>query len=198
MDMHFSLKGQTIDLVPLDISHSDDLKEAVKDGELFNHWYTFIPKPGDMDSEINRRLKLFEEKSMIPFAVIDKKTQKAIGMTTFMNLNLANKKTEIGSTWYRQNVQKTAVNIEAKILLLTHAFEVFECIAVEFRTHFINFQSRKAIEALGAKLDGILRNDRIMPDGSLRDTCVYSILNHEWPTVKNHLNYRLKKRLSHS
>lgn len=189
------LRGQHVALLPLNMSHEDDLVEAVKDGELWRHWYTLIPSPEKMGEEIKRRLKLQDQGSMLPFAVMA--SGKAVGMTTYMNIDAPNKRLEIGSTWYRANVQRTPLNTECKRLLLTHAFEQLQCIAVEFRTHFFNQQSRRAIERLGAKLDGILRNHAINthPDavGALRDTCVYSILNTEWPSVKAHLDYQLRR-----
>jgi RimJ/RimL family protein N-acetyltransferase len=189
------LRGQHVTLLPLNMSHEGDLVEAVKDGELWRHWYTLIPPPEKMGEEIKRRLKLQDQGSMLPFAVMA--SGKAVGMTTYMNIDAPNKRLEIGSTWYRANVQRTPLNTECKRLLLTHAFEQLQCIAVEFRTHFFNQQSRRAIERLGAKLDGILRNHAINthPDavGALRDTCVYSILNTEWPSVKAHLDYQLRR-----
>jgi len=186
-----SLQGQQVSLVPLSPAHHDDLTAAVKDGELWNLWYTKIPAPDQMRAEIERRLDLQNQGSMIPFAVIEKSTGAAVGMTTFMNIDAANRRVEIGSTWYRKRVQRSALNTECKLLLLGHAFERLNCIAVEFRTHFFNQQSRAAIERLGAKLDGILRQHQIAGNGTLRDTCVYSILDREWPAVKAHLIHRL-------
>jgi RimJ/RimL family protein N-acetyltransferase len=189
------LLGKHVQLVPLSMAHHDALVEAVKDGELWRHWYTFIPTPEKMADEISRRLNLHQQGSMLPFAVLQE--GKAVGMTTYMNIDAPNKRVEIGSTWYRANVQRSSLNTECKRLLLAHAFEQLNCIAVEFRTHFFNQQSRNAIERLGAKLDGILRNHAINthPDavGALRDTCVYSILNTEWPSVKAHLDYQLSR-----
>ncbi len=189
------LSGKHVQLVPLSMAHHDELIEAVKDGELWRHWYTFIPTPEKMAEEISRRLNLHQQGSMLPFAVLQH--GKAVGMTTYMNIDAPNKHVEIGSTWYRANVQRSPLNTECKRLLLAHAFEQLNCIAVEFRTHFFNQQSRNAIERLGAKLDGILRNHAINthPDavGALRDTCVYSILNTEWPSVKAHLDYQLSR-----
>jgi len=189
------LSGKHVRLVPLSMAHHDALIEAVKDGELWRHWYTFIPTPEKMADEISRRLNLHQQGSMLPFAVLQE--GKAVGMTTYMNIDAPNKRVEIGSTWYRANVQRSSLNTECKRLLLAHAFEQLNCIAVEFRTHFFNQQSRNAIERLGAKLDGILRNHAINthPDavGALRDTCVYSILNTEWPSVKAHLDYQLSR-----
>jgi RimJ/RimL family protein N-acetyltransferase len=186
-----SLHGRHVSLVPLAHSHHDDLVDAVKDGELWTLWYTKIPTPEEMLAEIDRRLELQKQGSMIPFAIIEKSTQEAVGMTTFMNIDAANRRVEIGSTWYRKRVQRSALNTECKLLLLTHAFEQLNCIAVEFRTHFFNMQSRAAIERLGAKLDGVLRQHQIASNGTLRDTCVYSILDREWPTVEAHLTHRL-------
>jgi RimJ/RimL family protein N-acetyltransferase len=189
------LLGKHVQLVPLSMAHHDALIEAVKDGELWRHWYTFIPTPEKMADEISRRLNLHQQGSMLPFAVLQ--DGKAVGMTTYMNIDAPNQRVEIGSTWYRANVQRSSLNTECKRLLLAHAFEQLNCIAVEFRTHFFNQQSRNAIERLGAKLDGILRNHAINthPDavGALRDTCVYSILNTEWPSVKAHLDYQLRR-----
>ena len=192
------LSGQHVQLVALSQLHHDDLVQAVRDGELWNHWYTAIPTPEGMAAEIARRLDLQTKGSMCPFAVIDPTTGQAVGMTTYMNIDAANRRVEIGSTWYRQSVQRTPLNTEAKRLLLTHAFEQLNCIAVEFRTHFFNQQSRRAIERLGAKLDGVLRSHQINPHplgtGALRDTCVYSIIASEWPTVKAHLDYQLRRQ----
>jgi RimJ/RimL family protein N-acetyltransferase len=186
-----SLHGRHVSLVPLSHSHHDDLVEAVKDGELWTLWYTKIPAPEGVRAEIDRRLELQRQGSMIAFAVIDMSSREAVGMTTFMHIDAVNRRLEIGSTWYRKRVQRSALNTECKLLLLTRAFEQLNCIAVEFRTHFFNQQSRAAIERLGAKLDGVLRQHQIAGNGTLRDTCVYSILDREWPTVKAHLSHRL-------
>ena len=187
-----SLIGRYVSLVPLTYSHHDDLVEAVKDGELWGLWYTKIPAPEGVRAEIDRRLDFQRQGSMLAFAVIEQSTQQAVGMTTFMHIDALNRRVEIGSTWYRQRVQRSALNTECKLLLLTHAFERLNCIAVEFRTHFFNMQSRTAIERLGAKLDGILRQHQFASNGTLRDTCVYSILDREWPAVKSHLIHRLQ------
>jgi N-acetyltransferase len=188
-----SLHGQLASLVPLAHSHHDNLVEAVEDGELWNLWYTNIPTPDRLRAEIDRRLELRDKGSMVPFAVIEKYTGEAVGMTTFMNIDAVNRRLEIGSTWYRPRVQRSGLNTECKLLLLTHAFEQLKCIAVEFRTHFFNSRSRAAIERLGAKLDGILRQHLVAANGTLRDTCVYSVLDREWPTVKAHLTHQLTK-----
>lgn len=187
-----TLSGKHVELVPLSYEHVDDLTESVRDGELWLLWYTIIPEPAKVRDEIERRLRLQAEGSMMPFAVIDKNTGRACGMTTFMNIDGTARRVEIGSTWYRKSVQRSRLNTECKLLLLTHAFENLQCIAVEFRTSFFNKQSRKAIERLGAKLDGILRNHVRHVNGTLRDTCVYSIIESEWSTVKAHLTALLK------
>lgn len=189
-----TLFGQGCTLVPLTHSHHDELMEAVKDGELWNAWYTLIPKPEMMQKEIDRRLNLQKAGSMLPFSIIDNTTGKAIGVTTFLNADASNRRIEIGATWICKSKQRTGINTECKLLMLMHAFESLNCVGVEFRTHFFNQQSRKSIERLGAKLDGILRHHMIMPDNTLRDTCVYSILSSEWNTVKTHLNWKISKR----
>jgi RimJ/RimL family protein N-acetyltransferase len=189
-----SLSSQCVDLEPLSLAHRADLAESVRDGELWNLWYTSIPSPDAMKAEIERRLRLQAEGSMLPFAVVDKATQRAVGMTTYMHIDSVNHRLEIGSTWYRKSVQRTSLNTQCKLLLLKHAFERLACIAVEFRTHFFNRQSRQAIERLGAKLDGVLRQHQRSADGAFRDTCVYSIIEAEWPTVRANLVHRLKPR----
>jgi RimJ/RimL family protein N-acetyltransferase len=192
-----TLTGQYVTLVPLGTAHHDDLVEAVRDGELWRMWYTAIPTPQGVAAEITRRLGLQDQGSMLPFAVIENATGKAVGLTTYMNIDNGNRRVEIGSTWYRRRVQRTALNTECKMLLLQHAFEQLQCIAVEFRTHFFNQQSRAGIERLGAKLDGVLRSHQVNPHpdakGSLRDTCVYSVIAPEWPMVRAHLSYQLSK-----
>ncbi len=188
-----TLSGDHCTLVPLSHDHHDDLVEAVKDGELWKLWYTLIPAPDEMAEEIERRLRMQAQGSMIPFTVIDNNTAKVIGMTTFLNVEPANRRLEIGATWLSQSVQRSLVNTEAKSLLLTYAFETLHCNVVEFRTHRLNVSSRRSIERLGAKLDGILRHHMIMPDKTVRDTCVYSIIDCEWLTIKKHLHWLITK-----
>ncbi|QDG77900.1 GNAT family N-acetyltransferase [Labrenzia sp. PHM005] len=186
-----TLTGTHVLLVPLAMQHADDLAEASAEGDLWKAWYTSVPKPDGVREEIERRLSLQASGSMLPFTVLTP-DGKAVGMTTYMNIDPIHKRVEIGSTWYRKAVQRTGLNTECKLMLLTHAFEDLECIAVEFRTHFMNRQSRTAIERLGAKLDGVLRSHQRTADGALRDTAVYSILPHEWPAVKNGLMFKLE------
>jgi RimJ/RimL family protein N-acetyltransferase len=188
-----TLSGAHARLEPLSHDHINGLREAVKDGELWKLWYTLIPRPEDMGKEIDRRLSLRAAGSMLPFTVFDG-AGKIAGMTTYMNVDAANRRVEIGSTWYAKRVQRSALNTQCKLLLLTHAFDKLDCIAVEFRTHFFNHQSRRGIERLGAKLDGILRNHQIATNGTLRDTVVYSIIASEWPTVRAHLTYQLNEK----
>src|SRR6266576_3865472 len=188
-----SLRGAYARLEPLSQDQCDGLTEAVRDGELWKLWYTFIPRAEDMPKEIDRRLGLQKASSMLPFTVFDA-DGKIAGMTTYMNVDTPNRRVEIGSTWYARRVQRSALNTQCKLLLLTHAFETLDCIAVEFRTHFFNHQSRRGIERLGAKQDGILRNHQTAPNGTLRDTVVYSIIASEWPTVKAHLTYQLNEK----
>ena len=188
-----TLSGPHARLEPLSHQHLDGLTEAVKDGELWKLWYTFIPPPENMGKEIERRLSLQRAGSMLPFTVFDANGHIA-GMTTYMNVDAANRRVEIGSTWYARRVQRSALNTQCKLLLLAHAFDKLDCIAVEFRTHFFNRQSRQGIERLGAKLDGILRNHQVATNGTLRDTAVYSIIASEWPTVRAHLTYQLNEK----
>src|SRR5690606_32515355 len=145
-------------------------------------------------AEIDKRLEQQSKGSMLPFTVVAADSGKAVGMTTYMNIDAEQRRVEIGSTWYRKSVQRTALNTECKLMLLSHAFDKLDCIAVEFRTHFLNQQSRRAIERLGARLDGVLRNHRRSSDGTLRDTCVYSIIASEWPAVRSHLRHQLARQ----
>ena len=187
-----SLRGTHVQLVPLAPEHAPALTEAVRDGELWNLWYTAVPRPEGMAAEIERRLGLHAAGSMLPFTVLDAEGTP-VGMTTYMNIDRVHRRVEIGSTWYAGRVQRSPLNTEAKRLLLAHAFDTLDCIAVEFRTHRFNQQSRRAIERLGAQLDGILRSHQRSADGSLRDTVVYSIIAAEWPTVRQHLAHQLSK-----
>lgn len=189
-----TLRGEYASLQPLSPAHHDALVEAVQDGELWKLWYTSVPSPETMAKEIERRLGLQAAGTMLPFTVFDAEGRIA-GMTTYMNVDAANRRVEIGSTWYAKRVQRSALNTQCKRLLLAHAFEALDCIAVEFRTHFFNHQSRRAIERLGAKQDGVLRSHQVAPNGTLRDTVVFSIIASEWPTVKAHLDHQLHDKL---
>jgi len=185
------LQGQHARLEPLRTDHASALSEAVQDGQLWKLWFTTIPTPAGMADEVQRRLDLQTSGSMLPFVVFSVTDGRLAGMTTYMNIDRKNRRLEIGSTWYRQSLQRTGLNTECKRMLLGHAFEQLHCIAVEFRTHWHNTASRRGIERLGAKLDGVLRNHQVLPNGSLRDTCVYSITDSEWPAVRAHLDHGL-------
>ena len=186
------LRGRHVVLEPLAPEHEAELSEAVLEGELWRLWVTRIPSPEGMAAEIRRRLTEHETGTMVPWAVRDARTGRAVGMTTYMNVRADNRRLEIGSTWLSVGAQRTAVNPEAKLLLLTRAFEVLDCVAVEFRTHWHNRRSRRAIEALGAKPDGVLRNQDLWRDGTVRDVAVYSIIDAEWPSVRLGLRERLQ------
>ena len=187
-----TLAGRHASLVPLAPGHLAGLQQATRDGDLSTLWYTAVPAPESMAAEIERRLGLLAQDSMLPFTVLDAEG-RIVGMTTYMNVDAANRRVEIGSTWYARRVQRTPLNTECKLMLLTHAFDTLGCIAVEFRTHRLNTQSRRAIERLGAQLDGILRSHQIGAGGTLRDTAVYSITAAEWPTVRLHLRFQLER-----
>ncbi|GAA5158051.1 GNAT family N-acetyltransferase [Ornithinimicrobium tianjinense] len=191
-----TLTGDLVTLTPLSPQDHDGLVAAAGDGDLWGLTYTSVPRPEAMAAEIERRLGLLREGRMVPFTVRRSATGEPVGMTTLMNLDEPNRRLEIGSTWLARSAQGTGVNAEAKLLMLAHAFETLGCHAVELRTHWLNRQSRAAIERLGAKLDGILRQHMVMPDGSVRDTCVYSVVAAEWPAVRGELQRRLGTRLA--
>lgn len=186
-----ALTGRHAALEPLSFDHHAALCDAASDGELWNLWYTNIPRPEGMRADIERKLAQQAEGSMLPFAVRNPATGKIAGITTYMNIDAARRRLEIGSTWYAKSVQRTPLNTGCKLLLLTHAFEAMQCIAVEFRTSHFNHASRDAIARLGAKQDGILRNHGFHANGTIRDTVVFSITAGEWPGVKAHLEYKL-------
>lgn len=185
------LTNQFVSLEPLGLKHCGDLAEAVAVGELWRVWYTQVPSPEDMADDIARRRRLHEEGVSIPWAVIDAASGRAVGVTTYLNPDPANRRVEIGSTWLGRRAQGTKINPAAKLLLLSRAFEDLACLGVEFRAHSHNRQSRAAIERLGAKQDGLLRRHKILANGTVRDTVVYSIIDVEWPTVRLGLRERL-------
>lgn len=188
-----TLTGDLVGLEPLSPGHHDALVAAASDGRLWEHWYTAVPSPEGMAADIETRLAEQAAGTMLPFVVRRLSDGVVVGESTYCNVEADVPRLEIGYTWTAQSAQRTGVNAESKLLLLTHAFEVLGCLAVEFRTHWHNHQSRTAIARLGAKQDGVLRNHRRMPDGSLRDTVVFSILDSEWPAVRSGLRYRLAR-----
>jgi RimJ/RimL family protein N-acetyltransferase len=188
-----TLTGAHARLEPLSLDHHDALRGAVADGRLWELWYTTIPSPEAMRGEIERRLALRDAGTMLPFAVKDIASGEIVGMTSFMAIDRVNRRLEIGSTWIAGRVQRGPLNTECKLMLVTHAFDELGCIAVEWRTHFMNQQSRRAIERLGAKLDGVLRSHLIMANGTVRDTAVYSVTAAEWPAVRANLRWQLDK-----
>lgn len=185
------LESENIKLVSLTMEHADALVNAAKDGELWKLWFTFVPNAEIIDDYITTALEQKAKGLSLPFVVIDKASGEVIGSTRFCNADLLNQRVEIGYTWYSKSYQKTSCNTECKLLLLTHAFESLEAIAVEFRTNWHNQASRAAITRLGAKQDGVLRNHQKMPNGGYRDTVVFSIINTEWPSVKENLTFKL-------
>ena len=188
-----TLRGTHATLEPLSRDHADGVRAAAADGELWNLWYTSVPAPDRVDAWLETALDMRERLDAMPFVVREGAGGDIVGSTRYFNVDATNRRLEIGHTWYAKRAQRTAINTECKLLLLTHAFEALRCIAVEFRTHWFNHRSREAIARLGAKQDGVLRNHHLMPDGSRRDTVVFSILDSEWPAVRRHLRWLLER-----
>lgn len=187
------LQGTSVSLEPLEQAHIADIRNAAADGELWKLFFTSVPAPEQTQQWLDTALAMQSQQKAIPFIVREKSGGKIVGSTRFCNIDHQHQRLEIGYTWYSQSVQRSAINTECKLLLLTHAFEVLNCIAVEFRTDWFNRRSQAAIERLGAKRDGVLRNHMILPDGRIRDTVVYSILQNEWPGLKKNLQYMQNK-----
>ncbi|MEP6610080.1 MAG: GNAT family protein [Burkholderiaceae bacterium] len=188
-----TLKGEHASLEPLAREHAPALAKASDDGEIWRLWYTSVAHPTKMDAYIATALDMRERLGAMPFVVRENASGELVGCTRYFNVDTTNRRLEIGHTWYAKRVQRSAVNTECKLMLLAHAFETLKCIAVEFRTHWFNQASRAAIARLGAKQDAVLRNHQISPDGSYRDTVVFSIIESEWPAVKQHLRYQLAR-----
>jgi RimJ/RimL family protein N-acetyltransferase len=187
-----TLTGRHVQLEPLAPGHHDALVAAASDGELWKLWYTSVPSPQTMRNWLETALSMRAHDDLA-FAIRDMRDGSIVGSTRYFRVDAASRRLEIGHTWYARRAQRTGINTEAKLLLLGHAFDALQCIAVEFRTHWMNHQSREAIARLGARQDGVLRNHLRMPDGTLRDTVVFSIIDSEWPTVKRHLQFKLER-----
>ena len=188
-----TLTGTHASIEPLEPGHEQALERAAADGELWRLWYTSVAPPGKMGHYIATALDMREHLDAMPFVIREKASGEIVGCTRYFNVDATHRRLEIGHTWYAKRVQRGPINTECKLLLLTHAFEKLQCIAVEFRTHWFNHASRAAIARLGAKQDGVLRNHQVSADGSRRDTVVFSIIDGEWPAVKQHLRYQLER-----
>ena len=186
-----TLEGKHVKLEPLSSKHKEDLCAAIMDGELWKLYLTLVPHPDNIDAFFNMAQANFENDDGLPFAIVDKRSQRVVGSTRFMKANLPHKCVEIGYTFLGKSWQKTIINTEAKYLLLNHAFETLDLNRVELKTDYLNQQSRSAILRLGAKEEGVMRSHMIMPDGRLRDSVFYSIVKHEWLGIKQHLEFKL-------
>jgi RimJ/RimL family protein N-acetyltransferase len=193
-----TLEGRHVRLEPMARERAEAIAAALgaaaADGNMWESKVTTIPRPEKTIAYVDQALTELDAGLSMPFCTVDRTSGKVVGSTRYMNIEAPHRRLEIGTTWIGKSFQRTAINTEAKYLMLEHAFETLRCIAVDLRTHEKNLQSRVAIERLGAKLDGLLRNHRIMPDGSLRNTATYSIIDAEWPGVKARLEARLSER----
>ncbi|GLX77285.1 GCN5 family N-acetyltransferase [Thalassotalea insulae] len=192
-DHYYALNGDTVTLIPLSQTHAQELVYAANDGELYNLWFTSVPNDVTINNYLDKAMTQLSAGTALPYVVMENVSGKVIGTTRLCNADSDHRRIEIGYTWYSKSYQRTAVNTEAKLLLLTHAFERLKVIAVEFRTHWHNLASRAAIARLGAKQDGVLRNHRIHSNGEYRDTVVFSIIEHEWPMVKKSLQFKTQQ-----
>lgn len=189
-----TLTGRLVRLEPLSADHHDGLVEATRDGQMWDRWYTSAPEPGEVGAMIEQRLAMQDAGTMLPFVAIRLSDNAILGSTTFYDIRPEVPRVSIGYTWNRESTHGTGTNPESKLLLMAHAFETLGCAGVRYETSWSNQQSRTAIERLGARLDGVLRADRLERNGALRDTVVYSVLAHEWPSVKANLEHRLRHR----
>jgi len=186
------LEGEFVRLEPMALEHIAELQQAVADGESWKLWYAMVPTVEEMPAYVLEALA-GKAQGNSPYVVRCKTTARIVGTSRYYMVDAQSRRALIGYTWYAESVRRTAINTESKFLLLSNLFENHHAIAVEFRTHFFNQSSRKAIERLGAKMDGILRQHMILKDGSVRDTVVYSIIACEWPTVRRHLLSKLDR-----
>ncbi|HET7663074.1 MAG TPA: GNAT family protein [Rhodanobacteraceae bacterium] len=188
-----TLEGRHATLEPLTREHVPALRLACADGDLWRLWYASVPTPDDMAAYVDKALAMQSAGTALPFAVRLTSSGNIVGCTRLYDVDAAHRQLTIGYTWYAASVQRSAVNTECKWLLLNHAFDTLKCIRVAWCTHWLNQRSRAAIERLGAKQEGVLRNHRILPDGSYRDTVMYSVIESEWPAVKRHLAFKLER-----
>ncbi|WP_018156455.1 GNAT family N-acetyltransferase [Demetria terragena] len=189
-----TLTGRLVRLEPMSLDHLPGLQEASADGEMWNRWYTSVARPQDMEAQVRDRLSMQDQGTMVPFTALRQSDDQVLGVTTFYDIDPKVPRLSIGYTWNRASTHGTGTNPESKLLLLTHAFETLGAQCVRFETSWSNQQSRQAIERLGARCDGVLRADRLERTGDLRDTVVYSILAHEWPSARTGLEHRLERR----
>lgn len=187
------LEGRDVRLVPLTLAHGPGLALAVADGRLWELWYTSAPEPDGVEAYIQAALDGQAAGHMLPWAVCDARSGAVIGCTRYHDVLPAVERVEIGYTWYAARWQRSHVNTTSKLLLLGHAFDTLGCAVVGLRTDNFNFRSQRAIEALGAKRDGVIRHHAPRRDGTVRDTVLYSILREEWPDVRRHLEFRLAR-----
>lgn len=193
IDRDITLSGSLVRLEPLSHDHHDGLVEATNDGQMWTRWYTSVPRPEGIAQMIDERLRLKDEGSMVPFVAVRQSDGTVFGSTAFYDIRPEVPRVSIGYTWNRASTHGTGTNVESKLLLMTYAFETAQCAGVRYETSWSNQQSRAAIERLGAHLDGVLRADRLASNGALRETVVYSILAHEWPSAKANLELRLAR-----
>ena len=188
-----TLEGHGVRLEPMTAEHADGIRKAASDGELWKLWYTAVPEPEKTDAYIQTALEGQKDGHMLPWVVRELATGKVAGSTRYHDVVAAIDRVEIGYTWYAQSWQRSHVNTACKLLLFGHAFDTIKCAVVGLRTDNFNLRSQRAIEALGAKRDGIIRHHQARRDGSARDSYMYSVLAHEWPDVKRHLELRLQR-----
>lgn len=187
------LEDQTVRLEPLSTLHYEGLLSALNDGALYKLWFTSVPSPKNLEAYLSKAIQLTQQGQALAYAVVCRSTNSVVGSTRFCNLDLDNKRLEIGYTWFAKRAQRTAINTSVKRLMLQLCFEELSLNAVEFRTHYLNKASNRAILRIGAKLDGMLRSHKLLADGSVRDTMVYSIIRSEWPAIKVHLEFLLSQ-----
>jgi RimJ/RimL family protein N-acetyltransferase len=192
------LEGEYVRLEPLSEEHRQGLCDAIADGELWNLHVTLVPHPSRIDEFLNNAREAYESGDGLAFATVDRVTHRVAGSTRFMRASLPNRRVEIGFTFLGNSWQRTSVNSEAKLLMLTHAFETVDMNRVEFLTDYLNDRSRRAILRLGAKEEGVLRSHMVMPNGRIRDSVLYSIVRSEWPGIKQHLSSKLVARVPHN